>query len=270
MSRKAKPEPTALAPAITTTPAEMLAGTELLQRHAADVVQLRERLQAMGITQEYSPAAFEALAHGQVEVMRNSAITLGGLLAMLRANETAEHFAGTLERLGLSRSSAYRCIAVFTRFSALPGLAQMGSSKCIELLAVDDETLRQIEAGELAGITANSLGEMSVRELRDQVKKLREQVETKDQLLAKKQQRITELSDKLDMVESDRLERFAAAVETIQAQVTECVKQLTRCEEQLTSFERLEEELQGAPQGVRDQIYQLREMLLERAKAVAV
>lgn len=270
MARTAKPTPAPLGPQFpTSSPAGMLAGTELLQRQTADLQQIRSQLATLGIDADYSPDAYESIAVGHAAVIRNSAMVLGGVLAAIKCQETAERFDAALERVGLSRSSAYRCIAVFARFTSLPNLAALGTSKCIELLAVDDETLRQIDAGDFAGLTAANLGEMSTREMRAEIKRLREQVETKDQLLKKKQERITELSDHLDMVESDRLERFAAATHAITENVNSALKALTKIEEQLLAFERLETEMEGAPQGVRDQVYALREMLRERLTAVA-
>lgn len=268
MPRSPKPSAQPMGPQFpVVSPPDMLAGTELLQRQACDLEQIKQQLSTLGVTQEYSADAFESIAIGHIAIMRNSAMVLGGVLAAIRCQESAERWNATLERLGLSRSSAYRCIAVFARFTALPNLGALGSSKCIELLAVDDDTLRLIDAGDFAGLTAASLGEMSTRELRAEIRTLKEQAITKDKLLKAKQERIGELNDQLDLVNAERLERFSSAAQTISNSVNAALKALTKSEDQLLEFERLHEEME-APQGVLDQIYGLREMLRERLTAV--
>ncbi|MEC8325888.1 MAG: hypothetical protein VX100_07310 [Pseudomonadota bacterium] len=99
----------------------------------------------------------------------------GLLLLTLKEHSESDEFRERFKELGLSRSSAYEAMSIAKMFMALPeskvrtfGLLNMGKTQLTQLATLPIETLESLDDDEF-----EALGDMSVRELKKEVKRLR-------------------------------------------------------------------------------------------------
>lgn len=129
-------------------------------------------------------------------------VEMGNLLIQIREREPAADYAAALERIGIAPRYAARAIQVAVRFGAdmqrKQLAAQLGASKVLELVVEDDDDLAALaDGGTLAGHTADELAALTVRELRELLRKERAQRQDEKQadaeIIARKDERINNL-----------------------------------------------------------------------------
>lgn len=170
-------------------------------------------------------SAVEIASHAQ------STFRLGATLMLLRESCLHGDFLGRLDRLGITKSSAYRYISIAARFkdegvrAALQGL---GVGKVIELAALDDSEIQELIDGKSArGLTVNKIETLSLKELRAQLSEAEKEAKAKDDYIKK-------LSDKVATLEVKRGKKVVAdtdwpdALEPVSEQVAAAGRKLAQ------------------------------------------
>ncbi len=120
----------------------------------------------------------------------------GKQLILLKEHEPHGDFMHALERIGMAPRAAQKMMQATVKFTKpnAPTLAHLGKSKLLELMVEDDEDLAELgKGGTLAGLALDEIDKMSVRELRDSIRK--ERVDHKKELAA--QEHVNEKKEKM-------------------------------------------------------------------------
>src|SRR5690606_18732096 len=148
------------------------------------------------------PDALEAGIRDSQQRVSMELFSIGSRLLLLK--EQCEHgdFMERVERLDIAPRMAQKFMQVSLKFANAPSTAhlqKLGKTKLIELLALDDEEVKELEyAGSVRGIALDEIDRMSCSELRKQLRDAKAKDEAKDKLLAKKNGEIDQLHTKLD------------------------------------------------------------------------
>lgn len=151
---------------------------------------------------------------------------LGGYLLMLREACPRGHFLPALERLGIGNDAAQRYMAVTRRFANAATsrhFEQVGFSKLVELLPLDDEQLEELaEVGQTGELALDDVAGMTVRELRATVRKARAEAD-KQRARAERQEAVnTELHEEMRQIKrmppAEELKRTQREAADIQAE----------------------------------------------------
>ncbi|KHS67322.1 phage protein [Pectobacterium brasiliense] len=109
------------------------------------------------------------------------------------------------EELGIPERTAQRLMQASIKFmnpqlqAKAPTLALLGKSKLFELMTEDDESLAELaDGGTVAGLTLDDVDRMSCRELRQSLREARETNTAQQRVLTDKNQKIDDLTTKLD------------------------------------------------------------------------
>ncbi len=125
-------------------------------------------------------------------------VEAGRRLIWLKEHEGHGGFMPSLERIGIPPRAAQRMMQVAAKFSSAPTLNHLGSSKLLELAILDDEEIAELgDGGNILGYSADDIDKMSVRELRDALRKSEEAKTEADEMVAKKNLKIDELDAQL-------------------------------------------------------------------------
>lgn len=223
-------------------------------RKSAPAAQSKETpANALAIAQDFGAAnELAAIVHAQTErvgalarqlnyqgstdpdVLENSAkdairrigagiFELGGYLLLLKEACGHGKFLPTLERLGLGVDAAGRYMAVTRRFAnsaSTRNLVELGVTKLVELLPLDDEQLEDLTGiGQTGELALDDVARMSVKQLRAAVREERAERAADQKLLEAKGKQIDRLHNKIarfDAAEPDEqladLKRRATAV----------------------------------------------------------
>jgi hypothetical protein len=150
-------------------------------------------------------------------------LEMGKCLIRIKAHEAHGRFMQVLETAGMTYRSAAYAMAAARRFANVPTLAHLESSKMIALTVLDDDEIDTLEkGGNIAGMTLDDIERMSVRELRENLRKEREKVktekegrkkdrETQDAAIAQKEMKINELDQQLRYQQPSTKEQRAVA-----------------------------------------------------------
>lgn len=155
----------------------------------------------------------------------NTALTLlrtGHMLAVIREHEGVERWNEIAEQLGLSQRQGQRMIAASLRFAERNKVAAAitSSTKLLELMTEDDDTLDAIEAGSIAGLTLDDIDRMSTRELRAELRKARQNNEALERVNGEKAVQIDKLARRLDTRDGGALEeRLTETLQALEEQV---------------------------------------------------
>jgi len=177
------------------------------------------------------PDALEAGIRDSQQRVSMELFSIGSRLLLLK--EQCEHgdFMERVERLDIAPRMAQRFMQATLKFanaSTSTHLQKLGKSKIVELLALDDEEVKELEyAGSVRGISLDEIDSMSVSELRKQLRDAKAKDEAKDKLLAKKNGEIDQLHTKLDgsaarlNTPEELLNKSLTEVTTLTQQITE-------------------------------------------------
>lgn len=193
----------AMAPEILPAVVKNIEASQVATTQAQQAVaDLAKRLNYSGST---DPAVLENSALDAIRRMGMTIFELGAYLLLLKAACDHGKFLPTLERLGISATSAQRYMTVALRFSKLPivgNLEKTGVVKLVELVALDDEQLGELaELGQTGELALDDVARMGVKELRAKVRGLRGEREADAQLLEKKNAKIDRLEREKSLIE---------------------------------------------------------------------
>ena len=101
-----------------------------------------------------------------------SLIEMGKRLIRIKAHEDHGRFMRAIKNVGMADRSVNYAMAAARMFSNSPTLANLGQSKVKALTVLDEESIKILEdGGEAKGITLDAIDKMSVRELRETLRK---------------------------------------------------------------------------------------------------
>ncbi len=131
------------------------------------------------------------------------ALALGRCLLVMKECEPHGEFTNCVESLGIEYTAATKVMKAALKFSNLATSqhlieAAKSKSKLFELMMLDDEDLKELDAGRtVAGLTLDDVDRMSVSELRATLREAREDAKAKSRLMAEKNEKIDQLASKL-------------------------------------------------------------------------
>lgn len=132
---------------------------------------------------------------------------LGKRLLILKEITPHGEFNKRVEMLNFTPRMAQKFMSAVLKFSKTNSsslLQKAGNqTKLLELVTLDDDEIQVIEQGGSIGeVSLDSIETMSVRELKDELRKIKADKEAGDLLLQKKDQKINELDTKLTKLQS--------------------------------------------------------------------
>jgi len=132
---------------------------------------------------------------------------LGKRLLILKEITPHGEFNKRVEMLNFTPRMAQKFMSAVLKFSKTNSsslLQKAGNqTKLLELVTLDDDEIQVIEQGGSIGeVSLDSIETMSVRELKDELRKIKADKEAGDLLLLKKDQKINELDTKLTKLQS--------------------------------------------------------------------
>ncbi|MCY3189726.1 DUF3102 domain-containing protein, partial [Acinetobacter baumannii] len=132
---------------------------------------------------------------------------LGKRLLILKEITPHGEFNKRVEMLNFTPRMAQKFMSAVLKFSKTNSsslLQKAGNqTKLLELVTLDDDEIQVIEQGGSIGeVSLDSIETMSVRELKDELRKIKADKEAGDLLLQKKDQKINELDAKLTKLQS--------------------------------------------------------------------
>jgi hypothetical protein len=143
-----------------------------VEKMAVDI-QTAEELYADGMPYELERIENEIRFY-QVQA-GTALLEMGKRFIRIKAHEEHGRFIKTLENVGMAYRSAAYAMAAARKFSNMPTLAHLESSKLKALSVLDDDDVQKLDAGgDIAGVTLDDIDRMSVRELRENLRKEKE------------------------------------------------------------------------------------------------
>jgi hypothetical protein len=139
---------------------------------------------------------------------------MGKRFIRIKAHEEPGRFMRVIENPGMAYRSAAYAMAAARKFSNVPTLAHLESSKLKALSVLDEDDIQKLDAGGgVAGMTLDDIDRMSVRELRENFRKEREkrkkEKRAQEEAIAQKEAKINELDQKLRYQEPPTKEQSA-------------------------------------------------------------
>lgn len=211
-----------------------------------------EKVRALATTLHYTgpihPDALEAVAIEAQRHIHAGLFALGTSLILLR--ESCEHgdFLDRLDRIGVEPRVAQKSMQLARKFSNAPmsaHLENLGKSKLLELIVLDDEQIEELTAtGQTGELALDDLATMSVKDLRNTIRSLRGDVEAKDAVLAKTNEKLTKLQVQLkkkvvaDTDWPDALEPITEQIAAAGRKVATGMSELETC--RITLFETMQ------------------------------
>jgi hypothetical protein len=186
----------------TNTPTEKVAlsgavndDLKAADKRAADLVVIDERF---GAGLPYAKDRVLAEAQFFVNQGAESFFEAGKRFVLLKEHEGHGGFVKALEAVGIEPRAAQKLMQIAVKFANAPTLAHLGRCKLMELAVLDDDKIEELgKGGTIAGLELDEISCMSVRELRDALRKETEARADADAMIAKKNQKIDELDAKL-------------------------------------------------------------------------
>lgn len=211
-----------------------------------------EKVRALATTLHYTgpihPDALEAVAIEAQRHIHAGLFALGTSLILLR--ESCEHgdFLDRLDRIGVEPRVAQKSMQLARKFSNAPmsaHLENLGKSKLLELIVLDDEQIEELTAtGQTGELALDDLATMSIKDLRNTIRSLRGDVEAKDAVLAKTNEKLTKLQVQLkkkvvaDTDWPDALEPISEQIAAAGRKVATGMSELETC--RITLFETMQ------------------------------
>ncbi|MFK5892857.1 MAG: hypothetical protein QM504_06525 [Pseudomonadota bacterium] len=131
-------------------------------------------------------------------------LEVGKRLILIKEHVVHGEFIKSVEKIGIGKRTAQRAMNVAVRLTGnKKSIADLGISKAIDMLALDDDSLEELaEGGTIAGKTLDEFDQMTVQELRDTLRKNKQKhkddIEAKAQILSNKNKKIDEQAEQLN------------------------------------------------------------------------
>ncbi|AIA72725.1 conserved hypothetical phage-related protein [Pectobacterium atrosepticum SCRI1043] len=167
------------------------------------------RIQVMAQFGDSLPYERDRIVHEARFYMVQSAeamLEAGKRLVILKENEPHGEFIEIVENsLGIATRIAQKMMQASLKFlsptlaSNAKALSHLGKTKLYELMLEDDEDLAELaDGGTVAGMTLDDIGRMTCRELKAALREARETNTAQQRVLTDKNQKIDDLTTKLD------------------------------------------------------------------------
>jgi hypothetical protein len=145
-----------------------------------------------------------------------SLLEIGKRLILVKLHEDHGKFLAFLEKQNMGARSAQYAMLAAKRFSNTKSISYLGTTKMVALSVLDDDSVQTLEeGGKIAGVTADDIEKMSVRELKDTLRKEREkrkkEKKAQEEAISKKEEKLNEMEQKLRYQEPPTKEQLAAA-----------------------------------------------------------
>ena len=173
----------------------------------AEDIQMAEELYADGM-----PYELERIEN-EIKFFQDQAgaalLEMGKRLIRIKAHEGHGKFLESIDRLGMALRSAQYAMLAAQKFSNTQTTAYLGNEKIRALSVLEEDDIKTLElGGEVKGMTLDKIEKMTVRELRDNLRKEREKIkkekearkrdrEAQEKAIAQKEAKINELEQQL-------------------------------------------------------------------------
>ena len=150
-------------------------------------------------------------------------LEMGKRLIRIKAHEGHGKFLESIDRLGMAPRSAQYAMLAAQKFSNTQTTAYLGNEKIRALSVLEEDDIKTLElGGEVKGMTLDEIEKMTVRELRDNLRKEREKIkkekearkrdrEAQEKAIAQKEAKINELDQQLRYQQPPTQEQLAIA-----------------------------------------------------------
>jgi hypothetical protein len=188
---------------------------KVVQKYEEQQLSIKEVEKQFGDGQPYERLRLENEIRFYQQQMGESLIEVGRRLVRIKKNEEYGDFLQVLDNVGMAARSAQYAMTAARKFANTPTLAYLGDSKIKALTVLDDDSIQILEdGGEVKGVTLDDVEKMSVRELRETLRKERDkrkkEKNVQEDAIAKKEEKINELEQKLRYQEPPTQEQLAA------------------------------------------------------------
>ena len=187
----------------------------------AEDIQMAEELYADGM-----PYELERIEN-EIKFFQDQAgaalLEMGKRLIRIKAHEGHGKFLESIDRLGMALRSAQYAMLAAQKFSNTQTTAYLGNEKIWALSVLEEDDIKTLElGGEVKGMTLDKIEKMTVRELRDNLRKEREKIkkekearkrdrEAQEKAIAQKEAKINKLDQQLRYQQPPTQEQLAIA-----------------------------------------------------------
>lgn len=216
------------APAVTINAAALADAGRALTALSEEALSIQ---QTFGLD-SMEPATLEAEISVWMEHTARSMFMIGARLMALRTVTPHGEWLNRLARLGLAPRAAQKFITTAIKCVGQQGprerLLQLGKSKVLELVALDDAALDELEeSGRLSELALgwDEIDCMSVTELRARLRDSEASVAAKDKLIANKDKKLNQLAEALERPFAPSADSVAQTAEeqALLTQMRDCV-----------------------------------------------
>ena len=179
-----------------------------------------------------------------------SLIEIGKRLIRIKANEEHGGFLQVLESLGMAARSAQYAISAAKKFGNTQATAYLGNEKIRALTVLDDDSIQTLEnGGEVKGVSLDDIEKMSVRELKEALRKERDKHKkdktAQEDAIAKKEEKINDLEREIRYRDKPTKETLAGArldeeLKPFTFQLHDAIFAMNRCLDIITGVQRIE------------------------------
>jgi hypothetical protein len=163
---------------------------------------IQEAEEEFGDGQPYERLRLENEVRFYQDQMATSLIEIGKRLIRMKANEEHGGFLQVLDSIQMSPRSAQYAMTAARKFSNTKSISYLSNTKLIALSVLDDDEIQGLEDGnQVAGMTLDDIEQMSVKELRESLRKEREKREkdrkAQDAAIEQKETKINDMENQL-------------------------------------------------------------------------
>lgn len=205
MPRK-KQQPANMASDIHADPAGLQGVTDAADQHHAMLDARATQLAAidarLGLDVPYDYETYIAAGRDSVAVMGERLFVIGRICIAIKEHEPHGRFGEALDRIGVKPRFAQTCMQAAIKYLGSDSrkliAGRLASTKLLELVSEADDDLDLLgEGGTLADLTLDDIDKMSVRELKDALRKERksatDELAARDEIIERKDKKLRDL-----------------------------------------------------------------------------
>lgn len=171
----------------------------MLDAHATQLAALDARL---GLDVPYDYETYIAAGRDSVAVMGERLFVIGRICIAIKEHEPHGRFGEALDRIGVKPRFAQTCMQAAIKYLGSDSrkliAGRLASTKLLELVSEADDELDVLgEGGTLVGLTLDEIDKMSVRELKDALRKERkataDELAARDEIIGRKDAKLRDL-----------------------------------------------------------------------------
>lgn len=259
-------------------PAAVDAANQLAALHEQDAQNVKALAAQLNYPGPTDPDSLERACNIEIAYHAQSTFRLGATLMLLRESCLHGDFLARLDRIGITKSTAYRYISIAARFKdegVREALQGFGVGKIIELAALDDSEIQELIDGKSArGLTVDKIETLSLKELRVRLGEAEKDAQAKDAYIKRLSDKVASLEVKqgkkvvADTDWPDALEPVSDQVAAAGRKIAQAISELETC--RITLFEvaqDIPEEQRPKYEAALAHIAEVYEQALSRAEA---